>query len=422
MSEAHSEYGASSFEAARLCPGKPVLEEGRPDRSTSYADEGTAAHWVLEQSLLNRKPAAAYVGRIVQIAGGSDIEVTLEMAGHVQTALDAIEQIAGTLDVQAESRSNYASYLGIDASKAWGTADVTYLRGDELQVMDLKYGMGVVVDVVDIDQLKLYALGKLTEARLLGEEPTSARLVILQPRIKASPSEWTISVEELEAWGYGAARSAVNSRINAKKLHKVHVLEGTTATKSGWERTFLNPNTKSCKFCKAKAVCPALRDQSLDTVVGFAPTKPAELAAAKVPGKDLVSNSGNEWIGAALAKADLIEEWLSAVRSEAHAALSEGQDVPGFKLVTGKRGNRQWADADEAKAALEGFGKDAFTEPQLISPAVAEKLCKKVGIPLPATTQSEGRPIVAPESDPRPALSRTPANEMFSDVRAESLV
>lgn len=409
MPEAHAKYSASGFAAARLCPGKTVLEAGRPDRGSKFADEGTAAHWVMETALLNRKPALAYVGRMV-----GEVEVTLDMAGHVQTALDAIEQTTGTLDVQAESRSNYSEYLGVPAAEAWGTADVTYLRGDELQVMDLKYGMGVEVDAEDNDQLKLYALGKLTEARLLGEEPTSARLVIIQPRIKSAPSEWTIPVDKLEAWGRGEARSAVASRINAERLYEPHVLKGSTATRQGWENTFLNPNDKSCKFCKAKAVCPKARGQALQTVVGFNPASAEEFAAAKVPGKPHIQAATNEWLGAVLEKADLIEDWLSAVRAEAHAVLTAGEKVPGFKLVTGKRGNRQWADTEEAKTALSAaLGKDAFAEPALISPTAAEKLVKKVGIPLPATTQSEGRPVVAPASDPRPPLGVTPELDDF---------
>lgn len=64
MSEpAHSKYSASGFEAAMLCPGKPVMEAGLPSTGNAYSREGTAAHQVLEWCLRDTKQAAAFAGR-----------------------------------------------------------------------------------------------------------------------------------------------------------------------------------------------------------------------------------------------------------------------------------------------------------------------------------------------------------------------
>jgi hypothetical protein len=66
--------------------------------------------------------------------------------------------------------------------------------------------------------MMLYGLGALAQCQgILGDFDT-VRLVIHQPRIKSAPSEWTISVAELEAWGRTVARSSVQEQENAEAL------------------------------------------------------------------------------------------------------------------------------------------------------------------------------------------------------------
>ena len=67
MPSAHSKHSASGFEAATLCPGKKVMELGKPDRSSTYADEGTAAHQLLEWCVSECQPAASYIGREIDV-------------------------------------------------------------------------------------------------------------------------------------------------------------------------------------------------------------------------------------------------------------------------------------------------------------------------------------------------------------------
>jgi len=51
-------------------------------------------------------------------------------------------------------------------------------------------------------------------------------------------------------------------------------------------------------------------------------------------------------IGAYLANADLLEDWIKDLRALAHQMLDSGASVPGYKLVA-KRGTRQWIDEQE---------------------------------------------------------------------------
>lgn len=408
----HSKYSASGFEAATLCPGKRVMEKGKPDSSSKYADEGTAAHSVLDMCVQNDRPALAYLGRRIPV-GLKTWEVTQEMAGAVQTALDNIKQIVGDGMLLSEQQVNYSTYLAVPKAEAWGTSDIIALRADELQVHDYKHGMGVEVDAEENPQMKLYALGALTVIRAMGEEPTTVRLVIHQPRIKSSPSEWTLSVVDLEDWGLCEARRAVDEQMGAEALHAAL----GALSPAQWEEVYLRPNEKSCKFCRAKSTCPALRADATRTVFEVVAASPDEFDNLKPA--EAAKHSDDAWLSKVLQKADLIEDYLKAVRAEVETRLLAGGAVPGFKLVQGKRGNRAWSDEKTAEANLVAIVGDAAYAPrQVITPTQAEKAVGKAGIALlaPYITQSDGKKHVAPVSDPRPALTLTAPVDDFDVV------
>lgn len=420
MSEAaHSLWSASKFESIMLCPGKIVLEEGKPNSTSKYAAEGTAAHQVLTWALQEERPAHAYIGRVIE-ADGFIFEVDQDMANHVQVCVDYANDLKGDDGtIFADIRVNYSSYLNTPENEAWGTADVIVARGTELIVVDFKYGMGVEVDAEKNPQMSLYGLGALQAYHGLVADFETVRMAISQPRIKSAPSEWDCSVEELEAWGRSTARSAVVSCKNAQKL---------AATEDGvWEYTFLRPSEKACKFCRAKATCPKLRDEVASTVntFGAAPATPDEFAEIETATAEALKHADEAWLSAALSKVDLIEDWCKAIRAETERRLLAGAPVPGYKLVQGKRGARQWTDAKVAEETLKTMRvklEDMY-DFKLISPTTADKLAK-AGTIGPRQwpklqgliTQSEGKPHVAPVSDSRPALVVTPVVEDFSDV------
>lgn len=422
---AHSLWSASKFESIMLCPGKIVLEEGKPNSTSKYAAEGTAAHQVLTWALQEDRPAVAYVGRLVE-ADGFTFMVDDDMARHVQVCIDYVNDIKGDDGILfADIRVNYAQYLGTDEKEAWGTADVIIARGTELITVDFKYGMGVEVSAEKNPQLSLYALGALQACHGLVADFERVRMAISQPRIRSAPSEWDCSVEEIEAWGRRTARSAVASCNNAKaswpEEHR----------RDEWNATFLNPNEKACKFCKAKATCPALRDEVASTVFQAAAATAEEFADFSLNTPDIVpqQQAPEEWLAACLSKADLIEDWVKSVRAEAERRLLAGAPVPGYKLVQGKRGARQWADAKAVEEALKSMRlKEAeMYDFKLISPTSADKLAK-AGVIGPRQwpklqeliTQKEGAPHVAPVSDSRPALTVTPVVDDFTDVTVDS--
>lgn len=421
MPELHSEWSASGFKKIMLCPGSKVLEVGKADDTTVYAAEGTAAHTLLEWCLTGDTPAAGYVGRIIQ-ADGFDIEVTDEMAEHIQWCVDRVREYQGDDGVVlVEQQLYYADYLGVPRETGWGTGDVVIIRGNEIVVIDLKYGRGVPVDVEQNPQLMLYGLGAVAEHNGIAVDLERVRLVILQPRIVRSPSEWDTTVEALEAWGHSTARSAVNTAKNAENL------KGNAAgavMDAEWEDTFLRPGEEQCRFCKAKATCPKLREEVAGVVFDAVPASPDEFAdMTAVSLDDEAQGADAEWLAIALGKTKLIEQWITAVRAEAERRLLAGQSVPGYKLVQGKQGNRQWTSKTEVEEVLKGMRLKLaeMYDRTIISPTTAEKLLAKDSprrwAKLQAyITRSEGEPHVAPLSDKRPALEIKPVADDFAVV------
>lgn len=449
MPEAHSKWSASGFEAIMLCPGKKVLEAGRPDSVSKYAAEGTAAHQVLTWALQEDKPAAAYIGRVIE-ADGFEFDVDDTMAGHVQVCIDYVHDVAGDDGViLVDTQVTYAGYLNVPDADGWGTADVIVLKGEEIIVIDFKYGQGVEVhagsdggEVVHWDasgtrvrkpnpQMALYGLGALAGYGDLGDF-RRVRLVISQPRLSVKPSEYDLSVEELEAWGRSTARSAVCSALNAALA---------PAEPKAWNDTYLHPGEKQCKFCRAKATCPALRDSVAASV--FSNTSPPATADEfeEATPRDVKADTEARWLSVYLGKVDLIEDWCKAVRAEVERRLLAGEGVPGFKLVEGKLGNRAWGDAVAAEAMLKSFRlkQEQMYDFSLISPTTAEKLAPKFDKAGKVKPDQEPTPIgarqwpklqalitrapakkhVAPADDPRPAITVQPVADEFDNVAPE---
>jgi hypothetical protein len=459
MAEAgHSNWPASGFEALMLCPGKKVVEAAFPRTSSSYSAEGTAYHQVLTWALQEGRPAAAYVGRVVE-ADGYTFEIDEDNAAFVQVTIDYVRDLAGDDGVVlVDQRVNYSRYLDVPESEAWGTADVIILRGDEIIVVDLKFGRGVEVEAghnVQPDdpknlgqwvfkpnpQMALYALGALAGYGDFGDF-TRVRMAISQPRITSKPSEYDLSVAELEAWARSTARSAVITAVNAASMYG-----GEIEGQAEWERTFLRPNEKSCKFCKAKATCPSLRAEVVDTIIGghlggTQAATPDEFADLTIEPANEIDST--KWLSVCLSKVDLIEDWCKAVRAEVERRMLAGDTVPGFKLVEGKQGNRAWSDEKAAEALLKSMRlkQEELYDFTVKSPTQIAKLGPtfdkdgkikppKEGAPAPTIgprqwpkvqaliTRAPPKKHVAPLSDPRPALVVTPVVDDFDPVTTE---
>jgi len=377
----HAKLSPSSAARWMTCPGSVTLSEGIPDTSSDNASEGTMMHAFAAECLKSNLDAWSFVGLQEKETGlvlnekqAKDIQFYVD---HVVEILDAT---GGALYV--EERLPIGWLTGEEG--AHGTADAVITTPDELIIVDAKFGFREV-EAEGNPQLMIYAAAAWDDLKV-AYDFKRVRVVISQPRLLAKP-EFSFSIDDLRMFMADVAFSAELTRQQID----VYV-----------------PSEKGCQWCRAKAICPALRTSVMDDFDTVVPETAHEDDLARV-----------------MANANLIEGWIKAVRAEVERRLLAGEPVPGYKLVQGKKGNRMWANPEEAEATLKSMRikHDQMYDYKLASPTSIEKLAKADEIgPRQWTkiqtliTQSEGQPSVAPESDKRPALVTSAAASDFDDV------
>lgn len=361
---AHAKLSASGAHRWMACPGSVNAEGGRVDRTSSFAEEGTRAHDLMEIALKSGKPCR-------------DLTQDREMADFVQVYVDYVNSLRQPGDALfIEYRVDFSEWV----PEGFGTADTIIVSDEVLHIIDLKYGKGVPVYAENNPQLMLYALGAYDECMFLSDFQ-SVKISIVQPRLDTI-SEWEISITDLLKFGEVVRQAALDTQNpKAKRV----------------------PGEKQCRWCKAKATCPALYKMTSDTLladfeqIDEAP-QPHKLSFAQM--RLALENKG------------LIEAWLLSVENSVKDLLLEGGTFEGFKLVEG-RSVRKWSDEDQAGERLVDLvgEQNAFTK-KLISPAQAEKLLgkkdkAKIG---DIVAKPRGAATLAKETDPRPAISPVDAD------------
>jgi len=360
------------------CPGSVALEAPFPDNSNRYSAEGTLAHDLAAHFLQGAVDPHTLVGTGATV-DGFDFTISKEMAAFVVDYAKLVREYAEGGMLLVEKRVDFSPV--IDVPESFGTSDAIIIKGDELIVVDLKYGMGVKVDATDNEQLQLYALGALNDFGILADF-AMVTMVIHQPRLN-HVSEWTVPVEVLRAFGEDARLSAV------EVLHH--------------EAPRLEAGEKQCRFCKAKATCPALNDSVSLATAGVATV--ADFA-------EFLPTLVEDELSTAMSRVELVEQWCKGIRAEVERRLLAGTPVEGYKLVAGRKGNRAWSDPSEVEQILKKSFRlrdDDMYEQVLISPTAAEKLLKDTpkrwARVQDLIQRGEGKPSVAPATDKRPALA-----------------
>lgn len=358
----HALLSASSSSRWLACPPSAVANEAYPNQDTSFTQEGTLAHEVAE---------------IIARTGTLNLEeakvgVNKEMVDCAQSYRDYIEEQkkSNNATVLLEQRVDFSEWV----PEGFGTCDCIIIQDDTLTIIDYKYGQGVMVNAENNSQLRLYALGAMHDyGDLLGI--TKVEMHIFQPRLNHTSKD-SMTVEELLKWANKTVKPTAEKAIKGKGKY--------------------NPG-EHCRFCQHAGRCRALTrscTEYLDTHglrVGLPVLAPYEVADV-------------------LRMEPLISLWLKKVKEQALTTLMNGEELPGYKLVEGKLGNRKWKDENAVIAVLNPiYFPEQYTETRLLSPSQMDRAIgkKKVAELLEDLIErAPGAPTIAPETDKRPAYNR----------------
>lgn len=388
MPGTHALLSASSSARWLNCPPSAKLNAGADDKESSYAAEGTLAHAMCEIKLrgyISAIPKRSTTAKLKKLK--SDPLYQPEMDGYTEEYLDYIKKIAtsfsGPPTIRVEEQVDYSTF----APEGSGTADCLILFGDELHVIDFKYGKGVLVSPEDNPQLKLYALGAISKFGLIYSF-NKVTLHIVQPRL-SNIDDWSISTADLLAWGFSIQPTAQLA------------FTGQGEFKSG----------EHCRFCKVAATCKKRAADNL-ALAQYEFRKPDNDPTATDP---MLNDTE---LAEALTKGAQLVAWYEDLKEYALAKILDGGELSGWKAVEG-RGTRAFINPDDVPKRLESIGQssDLAYERKVLSPAALEKLLgKKVFTDSfsDLVEKSKGKPALAPISDKRAAyVQGTSAAEDF---------
>lgn len=304
----HHDFSPSRLNQFHLCPGAYLMQQGIPEEPKSPdADEGTMLHAaVAAHNLegLNPEQTAAvqfcldYLDKIVKESGKKVEAIYYEERLTIYDKNTTLpEEHAGTGEILTE-----------------GIADVVVVYTDKTaDVIDWKFGRGEVPDVKENYQTAAYSLG--VYQRFNCSEVTAH---IVQPRLLKT-DRYTFRM-------FGMLQRAVFRVIDAAK----------NAADAG---LLLRASENACKYCKAKALCPA-----------FA-AKFSGLAVVRTDGQVPISPDQllDYW-----EKAQIVERFVAEIKARVTAYIEENGNLGDWYLMerSGKREIRDTAKLYERVSKL----------------------------------------------------------------------
>ncbi|WP_036368414.1 DUF2800 domain-containing protein [Mobiluncus curtisii] len=371
----HALLSASSAHRWLHCPPSAKLTAGVTEAPSEAALQGTAAHALAEHKLRralkqqSKRPVSKY----------EDDEMNTHTDDYVSYVLEQYEQAKQATPgavIYIEQHLDFSNVV----PGGFGTGDCLIVADGTLHVIDLKYGLGVLVEAEWNPQMMLYAIGALALFDALYDIEQVA-LTVFQPR-RENVSTWTISVTELNKWAEQTLKPAAELAANG---------EGEFCAGS-W-----------CQFCKIASTCRARAEANLELAkFEFAP--PAELSAGEV--------------AEVLAQIPELTRWASDVQDYALSQALSGEQYEGFKLVAG-RSIRKYTDETAVAEAAKAAGYRDIYKRSLLTITAMEKLMGKKQfseILGNLVVKPEGKPTLVPLSDKRPELQISTAADDFTNI------
>lgn len=372
----HAVLSASGASRWMNCTPSAQLEAKYGVKTNSeYAAEGTLAHELAEMLLSSfLKKQNAWNFAAIENNPLYTPDMPDYVAQYVEYCQGAYNELLKLHPQDTEMRIESKLDLSRYVPESFGTADCIVVGGDTMEIIDLKYGKGVVVYADDNPQLKLYALGAYDLLGMLYDIKT-VRLTIVQPRLD-SISSWELPLDDLLAWAENELR---------EKAHLAYTGQGEP-TIGAW-----------CKFCSVKSRCTALYQEALDVADNDFEDDPRIMTDEQV--SDILSRS------------DLITDFLDAVKEYALNQALEGKSWPNFKLVEGRSVRKFGAEDSVIAAVLEesfpDVPREEFFTSKIKGITDLEKLLgkKKFAEMLgDYIVKPAGKPTLVSAADKRPAI------------------
>ena len=411
---AHARLAPSASERWTSCTASVAACGDIKSEGSTYSNEGTVAHDFSEAVLTGK----------IKIEDVPD-----DFRPHVKFYTDFCQSLV-TPSAQVMVETQVPLFYDTDST---GTMDHAVVTEEQIDVTDLKYGAGVLVEAQDNPQLAIYALSlvrDLQESGMYAFGPaTQINIRIVQPRHHADvPIRlWAISLADLEKFCESIEYAALQiregmRRINEWKLHN----EGDPDLNEVAPALKFSPSTDSCRWCPIKGRCEARAKwltECMDTpeqtgldLLSLLPDITKEDKKAEPIHR--VQKAGilpDETLVAIFAKAKGIRQFLDDVEAHLEEQALRGAPLPGTKIVMGREGNRAWADEEAADAFLknqrlkeEQRYNFKLKSPTQIEELLAEKLAastRTANLFASHITRSAAKPALALESDKRPAIS-----------------
>lgn len=366
MADAHAVLSASSSKMWIACPPAARLNAAAADISSEYAQQGSSAHQLAEFKVKHS------LGCNVQDPTESLTYFDNEMADCTDSyALYVTEQIEKAKQhckdpiVLIEQRVDFSKWV----PGGFGTADAIIVSDNVLTIIDLKYGLGVLVDAEKNSQMMCYALGALQLFDGI-YDIEKVSMTIFQPR-REHISTYELSKKELFDWVDTILKPA--AQLASK---------GEGEFKAG----------EHCRFCKVKAVCRKRAEYNL------------ELAQYDFKMPYTLEDDEIEII---LSKVDDLISWGTDIKEYALQQALNGKEWKDWKVVEG-RSNRKYTDETLVADTVKNAGFDPY-EHKVLGITVMTKLLGKAkfeNLLSGFVEKPKGKPTLVPMSDKRPSMNK----------------
>ena len=370
----HAYLSASASHRWMACPPSARLCAQEDDRTSEYAIQGSCAHelgqFLVEQALGRecRDPTEdlTYYNAEMQEAAEAYRDFVMEQ-------VNAAKALCREPLVCVEQTLDYSKWV----QHGYGTGDCVIVADGMLHVIDLKFGVGILVSADHNSQLMCYALGALDTFGCLYDFDR-VRLSIFQPR-RDNVDTWETSKAELLRWA---------EEVLAPVARLAYKGEGEF--KAG----------DHCQFCKVKATCRKRAEYAMELAK-------YDFAAPPILNEDEIA--------AILPQIDNLVAWAEDLKAWALQQALSGVRYPGFKLVEG-RSIRKYTDETAVAEAVIRAGFDPFEKKLLGITAMQRQLGKKKFDELlnGLIIKPKGKPVLVPASDKRAEMNSA-ANDFMEE-------